>query len=225
MLTQSKRLRELQDKSFERVGGNQTSKTDVRIIAATNKSLVQAMKEGSFRVDLFYRLKVVSFFLPPLRDRRGDINLLVDHFIEKFSQQLGFQGKKISKKAIQMLNKHLWPGNVRELVHVLEIAYTEAGEEPFVRPWHLPVNIRSQAAKSRVSIKNAVCHAPASPFDLNARPPSWREFKTVNEANYFRNLLEYTGGSVIQAADISGLGRTRIYDILKKHNITFEDES
>ena len=88
MLTQSKLLRVLQDQTFERVGGNETIKSDVRIIAATNKSLVQAMKEGSFRVDLFYRLKVVSFYIPPLRDRRGDIPLLIDHFLSKFSSQL-----------------------------------------------------------------------------------------------------------------------------------------
>jgi two-component system nitrogen regulation response regulator GlnG len=99
MLTQSKLLRVLQDQTFERVGGNQTIKSDVRIIAATNKSLVQAMKEGSFRVDLFYRLKVVSFYIPPLRERRGDVPLLIDHFIAKFSNQLGLQRRALSKKA------------------------------------------------------------------------------------------------------------------------------
>ncbi|MBD3258726.1 AAA family ATPase, partial [candidate division GN15 bacterium] len=115
MLTQSKLLRVLQDKRFERVGGNETIKADVRIIAATNKSLVQAMKEGSFRVDLFYRLKVVSIYIPPLRERRGDIPLLMDYFIDKFSNQLSLPRKTVSKRALQLLNKHLWPGNVREL--------------------------------------------------------------------------------------------------------------
>ncbi len=93
MLTQSKLLRVLQEKRFERVGGNESIKVDVRIIAATNKSLVQAMKEGSFRVDLFYRLKVVSIFIPPLRDRRGDIPLLAEHFCQKFSKSLGIRPK------------------------------------------------------------------------------------------------------------------------------------
>ncbi len=115
MLTQSKLLRVLQDQRFERVGGNETIKADVRIIAATNKSLVQAMKEGSFRVDLFYRLKVVSVYIPPLRDRRSDIPLLIDHFIEKFASQLKIPRRQVSRKAAQMLAKHDWPGNVREL--------------------------------------------------------------------------------------------------------------
>jgi DNA-binding NtrC family response regulator len=115
MLTQSKLLRVLQDGTFERVGGNQTIKSDVRIVAATNKSLVQAMKEGSFRVDLFYRLKVVSFFLPPLRERRGDILLLVDHFLDKLSSQLSLTRKTVTKKALQQLSRNMWPGNVREL--------------------------------------------------------------------------------------------------------------
>ena len=97
MLTQSKLLRVLQEKRFERVGGNESIDVDVRIIAATNKSLVQAMKEGSFRVDLFYRLKVVSIYIPPLRERRGDIPILVDHFIDKFSRQLGVSPRKTQK--------------------------------------------------------------------------------------------------------------------------------
>lgn len=115
MLTQSKLLRVLQDKKFERVGGNETIKSDVRIIAATNKSLVQAMKEGSFRVDLFYRLKVVSIFIPPLRERRGDVPLLVDHFVDKFARQLTLGRKTVSKRVMNALIKHVWPGNVREL--------------------------------------------------------------------------------------------------------------
>lgn len=115
MLTQSKLLRVLQDQRFERVGGNETIKSDVRIIAATNKSLVQAMKEGSFRVDLFYRLKVVSVYIPPLRERKGDIPLLVDFFTDKFAKQLGLSKRQVSRKAMQQLGKHVWPGNVREL--------------------------------------------------------------------------------------------------------------
>lgn len=115
MLTQSKLLRVLQDKRFERVGGNETLESDVRILAATNKSLVQAMKDGSFRVDLFYRLKVVSVYIPPLRERRGDISLLIEHFCDKFSRQLNTGKKTVSRKAMQLLNKYPWPGNVREL--------------------------------------------------------------------------------------------------------------
>lgn len=122
MLTQSKLLRVLQEKQFERVGGNDSINIDVRVIAATNKSLVQAMKEGSFRVDLFYRLKVVTIFLPPLRERRGDISLLADHFILKYARQLDKDIKGVSPKALKMINKYVWPGNVRELENNIHTA-------------------------------------------------------------------------------------------------------
>ncbi len=130
MLTQSKLLRVLQEKKFERVGGNETIEADVRIIAATNKSLVQAMKEGSFRVDLFYRLKVFSIYLPPLRERRSDLQLLVDHFIRRYSRQLNRPPKQVSRRAMQMLGKYHWPGNVRELENNIQTALVIAkGDE------------------------------------------------------------------------------------------------
>jgi len=129
MLTQSKLLRVLQEKRFERVGGNESIKVDVRIIAATNKSLVQAMKEGSFRVDLFYRLKVVSIFIPPLRERRGDIQLLAEHFCDRFSKTLAIPSKSISKKAMQLLSKYQWPGNVRELENNIHTAMVMSKNE------------------------------------------------------------------------------------------------
>jgi DNA-binding NtrC family response regulator len=129
MLTQSKLLRVLQEKRFERVGGNESIKVDVRIIAATNKSLVQAMKEGSFRVDLFYRLKVVSIFIPPLRERRGDIQLLAEHFCDRFSKTLSIPSKSISKKAMQLLSKYQWPGNVRELENNIHTAMVMSKNE------------------------------------------------------------------------------------------------
>ena len=115
MLTQSKLLRVLQEKKLERVGGNDSIEVDVRIVAATNKSLVQSMKEGSFRVDLFYRLKVFSIFIPPLRERKSDISILTEHFIKKYAAQMDQREKTVSKKAMQMLIQYQWPGNVREL--------------------------------------------------------------------------------------------------------------
>ncbi|MDF1543899.1 MAG: sigma-54 dependent transcriptional regulator [bacterium] len=129
MLTQSKLLRVLQEKKFERVGGNETIETDVRIIAATNKSLVQLMKEGAFRVDLFYRLKVFSIYIPPLRDRRTDIPLLVDHFLKKLSVELGQPARQVSKSAMQALTRFNWPGNVRELENNIQTAMVMSKSE------------------------------------------------------------------------------------------------
>ena len=126
LATQSKLLRVLQQKQFERVGGEQTIDVDVRVVAATNKSLVTAMKEGKFRVDLFYRLKVVSIYLPPLRERRGDVSLLVDHFIDIYSNLSQKKIRGVSKKAMKMLMSHQWPGNVRELENNIHTAVVMA---------------------------------------------------------------------------------------------------
>lgn len=115
LITQSKVLRVLQERTFERLGGDRTIKSDVRIVAATNCSLVQKMKEGLFRVDLFYRLKVVTTYLPPLRERRGDISLLTEHFIHKYNKQTGKRIRGVSDKALEFLNGYPWPGNIREL--------------------------------------------------------------------------------------------------------------
>ena len=115
LVTQSKVLRVLQEKAFERLGGDKTIRSNVRVIAATNKSLVQRMKEGLFRVDLFYRLKVVSMYLPPLRERRGDIPLLVEHFIHKYNRQTGKAVHGVTEDAMNFLNSYPWPGNIREL--------------------------------------------------------------------------------------------------------------
>jgi DNA-binding NtrC family response regulator len=118
--TQSKILRVLQHQSFERVGGRETIHTDVRVIAATNKSLVKCIRDRTFRVDLFYRLKVVSIFLPPLRDRREDIPLLAEYFLKKFSRSMKRQLEGISSDVIDRLVNYSWPGNVRELENTIQ---------------------------------------------------------------------------------------------------------
>ena len=120
--TQAKVLRVLQEQRFERVGGRETLKVNTRVIAATNKSLVECIKEGSFRVDLFYRLKVVSIFLPPLRERGEDLVLLAEHFIQKFSDTMGKRVKGVSPESAALLRQYSWPGNVRELENNVQTA-------------------------------------------------------------------------------------------------------
>jgi len=122
LATQAKILRILQEKEFERVGSTQTLKVDVRIIAATNKDLFRAVKEGSFREDLFYRINVVSLNLPPLREKREDIPLLFEHFMKRFSCEFNKNIKHISLEAMELLMKYPWPGNIRELENVLKRA-------------------------------------------------------------------------------------------------------
>lgn len=120
--TQILLLRVLQDHRFERVGGEETLEVDVRVIAATNKNLMEEMKKGTFREDLYYRLNVIPIFVPPLRERKDDISLLASHFLEKFSQEKGKQLIDFSPEVMTIFLAHTWPGNVRELENVIEHA-------------------------------------------------------------------------------------------------------
>jgi len=118
--TQAKVLRVLQEQTFERVGGTETLTVDVRVIAASNKNLEEEIQKGTFREDLFYRLNVIPFEVPPLRERREDIPILANHFLRLFSEEYGRRGKSLSPEAMQLLLQHPWPGNVRELRNVIE---------------------------------------------------------------------------------------------------------
>ncbi len=129
LLMQVKLLRVLQDKEFKRVGGTEDIRVDVRIIAATNKDLEEAVKEKRFREDLFYRLNVIQIKLPPLRDRKEDIQILADHFLKKYSQELGKSISKISPEALQILLNYDYPGNVRELQNIIERAVALEGSQ------------------------------------------------------------------------------------------------
>ncbi|MCR5814955.1 MAG: sigma 54-interacting transcriptional regulator [Desulfovibrio sp.] len=138
LTTQAKLLRVLQEKQFERVGGNQTINVDVRFISATHRNLMQMVAQGSFRQDLFYRINVFPIFLPPLRQRSEDILPLCQHFLKKFAQENSTSQIKISSKAIDLLQQYDWPGNVRELENVLLRAVLLLGQEKLITPDHLP---------------------------------------------------------------------------------------
>jgi transcriptional regulator with PAS, ATPase and Fis domain len=122
-------LRFLQEKEFERVGGEKTIKSDTRIIAATNKNLIKMVRDGSFREDLFFRLKVITINVPPLRERKSDIPLLVDFFLHKISKELHKRPRQISQKALEKIMQYRWPGNVRELENVLMRAVVLSRDE------------------------------------------------------------------------------------------------
>lgn len=135
-------LRVLQEKEFERVGGHKTIKTDVRIIAATNKNLEQAVEDGSFRGDLYYRLNVFPIYMPPLRERKTDILLLADHFLEKYATENGKDIRRFSTPAIDMVVDYHWPGNVRELENCIERAVLLC-EEGVIHSYHLPPTLQT----------------------------------------------------------------------------------
>jgi len=158
LMTQIKLLRVLQEQEFERVGGTETIKVDVRIIAATNKDLEQLMGTGEFRDDLYYRLNVFSIFLPPLRERKTDILLLADHFMLKYGRKHRKPVKRISTPAIDMLMRYHWPGNVRELENCIERSVLVC-EDQVIHSYHLPPTLQTAESSNtapRLSLDEAV---------------------------------------------------------------------
>jgi two-component system nitrogen regulation response regulator GlnG len=227
MLTQSKLLRVLQDQTFERVGGNQTIKSNVRIVAATNKSLVQAMKEGSFRVDLFYRLKVVSFYIPPLRERRGDIPLLIEHFITKFSSQLGIPRRTVSKKAMPLLCKHLWPGNVRELENNVHTALVMSKNED-MQPDDFP-SLADDAPQLDVDLTvlqddytetfSKIVEPVMARLITSSPGQIYHFLESALERAVISTCLKHFNGNQVKASETLGISRNTLRDRIARYNL------
>ena len=154
LATQIKLLRVLQEREFERLGGTQPIRADIRLIAATNKDLEKAIAAGEFRDDLFYRLNVFAIFVPPLRERKPDILLLADHFVEKFAREHGKKVRRIATPAIDMLMSYHWPGNVRELANAIERAVVVC-DGPVLHAHHLPPTLQTAEASGTVSTRTA----------------------------------------------------------------------
>jgi Nif-specific regulatory protein len=155
---QANLLRVLQEKEFERVGGQRTIKVNVRIIAATNKNLERAVEETTFRGDLYYRLNVFPIYMPPLRERKTDILLLADFFLERYAEENGREVKRLSTPAIDMLMAYHWPGNVRELENCIERAVLLC-EEGAIHSYHLPPTLqtgRESGTLPDLSLEDAV---------------------------------------------------------------------
>jgi Nif-specific regulatory protein len=147
--TQIKLLRVLQEREFERLGGTDVVKVNVRLVAATNKDMELAIEQGTFREDLFYRLNVFVIFIPPLRERKPDVLLLSDHFLQRFSSEHGKDIRRISTPAIDMLTAYHWPGNVRELQNVIERAVLVCDGQ-VVHAHHLPPTLQTAEASGTV---------------------------------------------------------------------------
>jgi Nif-specific regulatory protein len=149
--TQLKLLRVLQERQFERLGGTETIGVNLRLITATNKDLEKAIAAGEFREDLYYRLNVFTIFVPPLRERKPDVLLLADHFLEKFSREHGKLIKRISTPAIDMLASYHWPGNVRELANVIERAVVVCDTNA-IHAHHLPPTLQTAEASGTAMV-------------------------------------------------------------------------
>ncbi|MCS6873160.1 MAG: sigma 54-interacting transcriptional regulator [Pyrinomonadaceae bacterium] len=205
--SQVKLLRVLQDGEFTRIGGNEVIKTDVRVIAATNVELEKAVEEGRFRRDLFYRLSVFPIKLPPLRERREDIHLLVLHFLDKYKQKTGRFVAGISKEALQALTNYDWPGNVRELENAIERAVIIAsGRE--IKLQDLPESIKQKAPQIQVfdyekDLTSLKIHFPSPLAEI--------------EKIAIEKALEYTGGDKSRASKLLKIGRKTLYRKLKQY--------
>lgn len=199
---QVKLLRVLQEKAFERVGGLETLKIDVRIIAATNQNLAQAIRDGRFREDLYYRLNVVPIHLPPLRERREDIPLLVEHFLKKFDPQGRMRGPNC--QAMKLLSEYHWPGNVRELENCLERAVI-ISSGPEITPADLPPEV-------------AGIVAPGEPRKRFSLPGEGISLEDV-EKDLIVQALERSGGNQSRAARLLGITRHTLLYRMEKYGL------
>ncbi len=203
--TQAKLLKVIESKSFKRLGGIKDIVVDVRIIAATNRDLRKFSDEGKFRQDLYYRLKVFPLYLPALRERKEDIPLLVQYFIDLYNREFKKNVQGVSKGAEQMLMNYGWPGNVRELKNVIERAIILENEE-IILPEHLPLEILAPDDVGE-------CHQSV------ALPPQGVKLEEV-EKQLIQQALRVSQGNQVRAASLLGLSRDTLRYRMKKYNFT-----
>jgi Nif-specific regulatory protein len=220
MEVQVKLLRVLQEREFERVGGSETIRVDVRVISATHRDLEALIAEGKFREDLYYRLNVFPITLPPLRDRLEDLPRLVEHFVAKFNRTTGKQVRGFDSSAIGALTAYVWPGNVRELENVVERAIIVA-RGPDVTGSDLDFGHRAQrmqaaAAGGAPSLAGAV-PLPAAPTGSGPKPLQAR--LQEQERNEIVAAIERERGSIAGAARALGINRSTLYYRLRKHGL------
>jgi two-component system NtrC family response regulator len=212
-------LRALQERRFRPVGAQQEIHSDFRLVAATNRDLDRMVESGGFREDLLYRLKGFVIHLPSLMDRAEDLKELVTHFMVDICEQAGMPPKVVTPEFLGTLQSYGWPGNVRELRQVMERSLASAGSEGELLPAHLPTHIRAKAVRASVRGGAGVEHGdgPGSGRGM----PEFRDFRNerVNSAEkeYLDRLIEFCGGEPAEAMRISGLSKTRLYELLKKH--------
>jgi two-component system nitrogen regulation response regulator GlnG len=217
-LTQAKILRVLQEQQFERVGGDETVRTDVRVIAATNHDLEALVAQGRFRQDLYYRLSVFTIRLPPLRERTDDLTLLVQHYLNRFSRELSKDVQAVAPEALELLHRYPWPGNVRELQSVLKQALLQAAGPMLLADFlHLPAESMPREKDQHRAFDlgqfiDEQLHAGSE--DLYA------EALRRMERLLLTRVLRHTGGNQVQAAKLLGITRGSLRTKLRELGIT-----
>jgi len=226
--TQAKALRLLQQQQFERVGGNQTITTDVRIIAATNQDLPSMVEQGRFRQDLFYRLSGFTVQIPPLRERRDDLPVLIEHFIRLYNRELEKQVRTITPEAREILERHSWPGNVREFQSAIKYAMVQTTSEVITADC-LPLSCRNDA-----QVLSAAPPERPIPSDLvkivrqylsEGRGDLYRQLMCTVDRVILDEVLKHVSGHQQQAAEILGISRMTLRSKLRALGMTVEKPS
>ncbi len=207
--TQAKLLRLLQEQRFNRVGGNETIQTNVRLIAATNQKLDELVATGRFREDLFYRLKVYTIYLPPLRERRDDLPLLVEHLIGRFNREFGKQVRAAHPDALTLLSRHTWPGNVRELQNALKFAMIHASGD-MLTPDCLPENLRGGAMRPADSATSLDVARLVAELLRTGQPDIYKEVCSAVDRVMLDQVLRHVGGNQVQASELLGISRNTL---------------
>jgi DNA-binding NtrC family response regulator len=205
---QVKLLRVLQDREFEPVGGTKTHRVDVRLILATHENLEERVRSGEFRQDLYYRINVVTITQPALRERIGDIPLLVDHYLAEFNEQTGKQVRKFDEQAMQVLQRYHWPGNVRELLNVVERAVVLAKSE-LITADDLPESLQQAPLETQ-------------PLAGRLRGGNLKSALANPERQIIVEALDANGWNRQDTARMLGINRTTLYKKMKRYDITYE---
>lgn len=217
LAAQAKVLRALETHEVMRVGDSRTRRVDIRVIAATNADLAEAVEQKSFRLDLFYRLNVVPLRVPPLRERAEDVPLIARHLLERQAERLGRAAMVLSDDAAAALSAHHWPGNVRQLRNVLEAAAIFSRDEGLITAAEVVQVLEGGPSLAAPGATSAGGAAPgfAAPFDA----PTFEEFKNQAEALFFRTRLDRNDGNVKRTAEELGMQRSHLYKKLDRYEL------
>ncbi|WP_411504156.1 sigma-54 interaction domain-containing protein [Brevibacillus centrosporus] len=215
MPLQAKLLRALQEKSIRRIGDTKDRSIDVRIIAAINEDPVEAIAHSHLRKDLYYRLGVVTLFIPPLRDRKEDIPLLANHFVEKYNQLFQMEVRGLSDEVIKFFNEHDWPGNVRELQHLIEGAMNLMIDETIIGYEHLPLHFLRRTPAAAIIAEHE--KQPFLPFPDEGKP--LKETMLEFETSYIHHVVDKYNGNISRAAKELQISRQSLQYRLRKLGI------
>jgi len=224
-IIQKSLLRTLQEKRFLPLGADKEVSVDFRLVAATNRDLDPMVNEGRFRKDLLFRIRGSEINLPPLRGRKQDIEEIVLGKIHQFAEHDGKEAKGVSREFFDILKAQKWPGNVRELINALEYAMASAGQDPTLYPKHLPPKYRAEMLYLKTAPPKEIVTGSVDYPDVGEDFLSMPDYRIKTEKKYLQVLVMRANGDRNVACRLSGVSQSRLYDLLKKYNLSLTDTS